>query len=73
VVARARNDRRLLNARIYVDGVLRGYAPDPIATTVGSHRVRVVLEDDTTEAGSYVVEVTVNHRDRGHPATLTVP
>lgn len=73
VVARDRSDRRLLNARIYIDGVLRGYAPDPIATTVGSHKVRVVLEDDLTDAGSYSIDVTDNHRDRGHPATLAVP
>ncbi len=73
VVARDRSDRRLLNARIYIDGVLRGYAPDPIATTVGSHKVRVVLEDDRTDAGSYSIDVTDNHRERGHPATLTVP
>lgn len=73
VVPRQRGDRSLLNARIYVDGVLRGYSPDPIAAPVGTHKVRVVLDDDTTEVGTYSVEVTANHRERGHPATLAVP
>jgi serine/threonine protein kinase len=73
VVARDRNDRRLINARVFVGGALLGYSPDPIETTVGWHRVRVVLDDDRTTVGDYSIEVTDNHRDRGHPATLLVP
>jgi len=63
----------MVNARVYIDGKLRGYSPDPISTTVGPHKVRVVLEDDTTEVGTYPLEVKADHRDRGHPATLLVP
>lgn len=73
VVARDRGDPRLVNARVYVDGKLRGYSPDPISATVGPHQIRVVLEDDLTEVGTYRLEVKADHRDRGHPATLQVP
>lgn len=73
VVARDRGDPRMVNARVYVDGKLRGYSPDPISATVGPHQIRVVLEDDTTEVGTYRLEVKDDHRDRGHPATLQVP
>ena len=72
VVPRHR-DPRMVNARVYIDGKLRGYSPDPITTTVGKHQVRVVLEDDTTELGTYTLEVKADHRDRGHPATLLIP
>ncbi len=73
VIARDRADARLVNARVYIDGELRGYSPDPIRTTVGPHKIRVVLADDTTEIGTYTLEVKADHRDRGHPATLRVP
>jgi serine/threonine protein kinase len=73
VIPRDRTDPRLVNARIYVDGELRGYSPDPIKATVGTHRIRVVLADDTTELGTYTLEVKADHRDRGHPSTLRVP
>jgi hypothetical protein len=73
VVPRDRGDLRMVNARVYIDGKLRGYSPDPISTTVGVHKVRVVLEDDATELGTYLLEVKADHRDRGHPATLLVP
>lgn len=73
VVARDRGDPRMVNARVYVDGKLRGYSPDPISATVGPHQIRVVLEDDLTEVGTYRLEVKADHRDRGHPATLQVP
>lgn len=73
VVARDRGDPRMVNARVYVDGKLRGYSPDPISAPVGPHQIRVVLEDDTTEVGTYRLEVKADHRDRGHPATLQVP
>jgi hypothetical protein len=73
VIAADRDGRRLINARVYVDGALRGYAPDPISAPLGSHRVRVVLEDDVTDLGTFSIEIKDDHRDRGHPATLRVP
>jgi hypothetical protein len=50
----------LARARVVVDGVARGYAPNPIEVPVGRHQV-VLERDDGTTVGPFAIEVTPFH------------
>ncbi|MBP8806105.1 MAG: serine/threonine protein kinase [Kofleriaceae bacterium] len=50
----------LARARVVIDGVARGYAPNPIEVPVGRHQV-VLERDDGTTVGPFAIEVTPFH------------